>query len=167
MLYFVTDSALDKLNKILEYLDDKFDKESVADVLSEYIYLLSLDINFNNSKIYEIINLIFDKCIELAEDTSVVKMMMYYLIRYHHLLNNLIQKYIANCFWDTESDKEYIEAYCKLIMQIPAKKKYHNKQENIQQIKRIVFNAPVGIKKSLATYSLFLVLCGEFNTMYQ
>lgn len=59
--------------KILDYLDDKFDKESVVDVLSEYIYLLSQDKNFSNSKIYEIIDLVFHKCTQLTDDIPVVK----------------------------------------------------------------------------------------------
>ena len=59
--------------KILDYLDDKFDKESVVDVLSEYIYLLGQDKNLSNSKIYEIIDLEFHKCTQLTDDIPVVK----------------------------------------------------------------------------------------------
>ena len=166
-IYLVTDLELNKLKKILKYLDDSFDKDSVAEVLSEYIYLLSKDMNFNNSKIYEIINLVFDKCVQLTNNTSVVKMFMNKLIRYHHFLNDLTQKYIACKFFNAESDKKYIEAYYKFIILVSAKKKYNNKQEHIQQIKRIVFNAPVMLKEQLNTYTECLILLGEFNNMYK
>lgn len=36
-----------------------------------------------------------------------------YIIRYHHLLSNLVQKYIVYKFWETVSDKEYIIDYYK------------------------------------------------------
>ena len=137
------------------------------DVLSEYIYLLSPDKNFSNSKIYEIIDLVFHKCTQLTDDIPVVRLFMGYLIQYHHLLNSLVQKYIAYKFWNAEPDKNYIESYYKFIMRIPAKKKYDNKQEHIQQIKRIVFNAPVQLKERLTTYAEALILLGEFNNMYQ
>ena len=166
-IYFITDLKLGKLNKILNYLDKEFDKESVVDVLSEYIYLLSQDKNFSNSKIYEIIDLVFHKCTQLTDDIPVVRLFMGYLIQYHHLLNSLVQKYIAYKFWNAEPDKNYIESYYKFIMRIPAKKKYDNKQEHIQQIKRIVFNAPVQLKERLTTYAEALILLGEFNNMYQ
>lgn len=162
-IYLVTDLELNKLKKILKYLDDNFDKESVVDVLSEYIYLLSQDKNFSNSKIYEIINLVFDKCVQLTNNTSFVKIFMNKLIQYHHLLNNLVQKYIAYKFWNAEPDKNYVESYYKFIMHIPAKKKYDNKQRNIQEIRRIAFNAPINIRNSLKNYANFIILYGKFN----
>ena len=42
-IYSITDLKLEKLQKILDYLDEQFDKESVADVLSEYVYILNQD----------------------------------------------------------------------------------------------------------------------------
>ena len=149
--------------KILDYLDDKFDKESVVDVLSEYIYLLGQDKNFSNSKIYEIIDLVFHKCTQLTDDIPVVRLFMGYLIQYHHLLNSLVQKYIAYKFWNVEPDKNYIESYYKFIMHIPAKKKYDNKQRNIQEIRRIAFNASINIRNSLKNYANFIILYGKFN----
>lgn len=162
-IYLITDIGLKNLMKILDYLDEKFDKESVVDILSEYIYLLSQDKNFSNSKIYEIIDLVFHKCTQLTDDIPLVRLFMDYLIQYHHLLNSLVQKYIAYKFWNTEPDKDYIESYYKFIMRIPAKKKYDNKQQNIQEIRRIASNAPINIKNSLKNYANFIILYGKFN----
>lgn len=162
-IYCITDLKLEKLQKTIDYLDEKFDKESVADVLSEYVYILNQDNNFSNSKIFEIIDLIFDKCKKLSQNEEVIKLFIEYLIRYHHLLNNFVQKYIACKLWDMLLDKEYILDYYKYIMRIIARKKFNNKQQNIKEIKRIVFNAPSIIKQQLNVYAEFIIKSGIFN----
>ncbi len=164
-IYSITDLKLEKLQKILDYLDEQFDKESVADVLSEYVYILNQDNNFSNSKIFEIIDLIFDKCKKLSQHEEVIRLFMEFLMRYHHLLSNLVQKYIAYKFLETVSDKEYIIDYYKYIIRIPAKIKFKDKQQNIKEIKRIVFNAPSNIKQILNFYAEFIIKFGMFNSV--
>lgn len=163
-MYFITDFKLDKFKKTLEYLDDKFDKESVADVLSEYIYILNSDNKFSNSKIFEIIDLIFIKCKKLSTNEEVIQLFMEYLIKYHHLLNNFVQKYIAYKFGEMLLDKEYIWDYYKYSIRIIAKKKFNNKQQNIKEIKRVLFNAPSIIKQQLNIYAEFIIKSGIFNS---
>ena len=82
---------------------------------------------------------------------------MQYLIRYHHLLSNLVQKYIAYKFWETVSDKESIIDYYKYVIRIVIKVKFKEKQQIIQEIKRIVFNAPSDIKQILNSYAEFII----------
>lgn len=162
-IYFITDLELEKLQKTLNYLDDKFDKESVAEVLSEYVYILNEDKIFSNSKIFEIIDLIFNKCKKLSQHEEVIQLFMEYLMRYHHLLSNLVQKYIACKFWETVSDKEYIVDYYKYVIRLPLKIKFNDKEQKIQEVKRIVFNAPSVIKQILNVYAEFIIKFCIFN----
>lgn len=164
-IYCITDLKLEKLQKTIDYLDEKFDKESVADVLSEYVYILNQDNNFSNSKIFEIIDLIFDKCKKLSQHEEIIQLFMEYLMRYHHLLSNLVQKYIACKFWETVSDKEYIVDYYKYLIRMPLKIKFNDKDQNIQEVKRIVFNAPSNIKQILNVYAEFIIKFAIFNSV--
>ncbi|MBP3924740.1 hypothetical protein J6E39_05805 [bacterium] len=164
-IYCITDLKLEKLQKTIDYLDEKFDKESVADVLSEYVYILNQDNNFSNSKIFEIIDLIFDKCKKLSQHEEIIQLFMEYLMRYHHFLSNLVQKYIACKFWETVSDKEYIVDYYKYVIRMPLNIKFNDKDQNIQEVKRIVFNAPSDIKQILNVYAEFIIKFAIFNSV--
>ena len=73
---------------------------------------------------------------------------------------------ISSCkFWETVSDKEYIVDYYKYVIRLPLKIKFNDKEQNTQEVKRIVFNAPSDIKQILNIHAEFIIKFGIFNSV--
>lgn len=151
-LYFALLENIKSFEILMDSFDNLIDFESLASVLCHFICLLNKNEEIVRDRKYLALEFMFNKIKSLSPDGELLRMLTIELYTYYISLNDILQKYLSNKFYELFKGNIII-FYKSIINNYLRNKKDLTKGEYEQFYMRTANNAPVKLGVQIVEFS--------------